>query len=299
MTRNPLDPDRTSGGSSSGSAALVAAGVCAHALGTDTGGSIRIPAAYCGIVGLKPTQGLVPMDGVFPLSPSCDTVGTLTTSVRGAARLLEVLAEAAYPLEAIQPGCRVGVLRQQLRDPDLRPDVRERVDAAVDAMADLGFEVVDVDVVELDLADEALGAVVLKEALDVHRPLLEREGDRYGPGTRALLEAAGAVGEREYYEGLVAMRAVSDGIRRVLAGVDVLAGPTVAYPAPPEDPPFGTEEGEVEARFTGPYNLAGVPALSVPCGHVEGHLPVGLQLAAERHREALLLSVAAAYEEAR
>jgi 2-dehydropantoate 2-reductase len=299
MTRNPLDPDRTSGGSSSGSAALVAADVCALALGTDSGGSIRIPASYCGIVGLKPTHGLVPVDGVFPLAPSCDTVGTLTASVREAARLLEVLAGRAFAVQRIDPGRRVGVLRRQLRDPDLWPDVRKRVEAAIDLLADLGFEVIDVDVPELDLADEALGAVVLKEALDVHRSLLARERDGYGPGTRALFEAAEAIGEREYRAGLAAMQAVADGIDRALDGVAVLAGPTVAYPAPAEDPPFGAPQGEVEARFTGPYNLAGVPALSIPCGRVEHHLPVGLQLAAARNQEALLLSVAAAYEEAR
>ena len=96
-TRNPRDPSRTSGGSSGGSAALVAAGVCDLALGTDTGGSIRIPAAYCGVVGLKPTYGLLPLDGVFPLSPSCDHAGTLTATVAGAADLLAALAGAASP----------------------------------------------------------------------------------------------------------------------------------------------------------------------------------------------------------
>ena len=101
MTFNPLDVSRTSGGSSSGSAALVAAGVCDHALGTDTGGSIRIPAAYCGIVGLKPTSGLVPVKGVFPLSQTCDHVGTLTRTVAQTATLLGVLAGRAYEMEAV------------------------------------------------------------------------------------------------------------------------------------------------------------------------------------------------------
>src|SRR6201988_3257418 len=96
-TRNPRDPSRTSGGSSGGSAALVAAGVCDLAIGTDTGGSIRIPAAYCGIVGLKPTYGLVPVDGIFPLSPSCDHAGTLTATVNGTARLLSVIAAEPRP----------------------------------------------------------------------------------------------------------------------------------------------------------------------------------------------------------
>ena len=124
MTFNPLDPSRTSGGSSSGSAALVAAGVCDFALGTDTGGSIRIPAAYCGIVGLKPTFGLVPVEGVFPLSPTCDHVGTLTRTVEQTATLLGVLAGRAGSTSRPVDGLRVGVLRRQLEDPDVRPGVR-------------------------------------------------------------------------------------------------------------------------------------------------------------------------------
>ena len=181
MTFNPLDPSRTSGGSSSGSAALVAAGVCDYALGTDTGGSIRIPAAYCGIVGLKPTFGLVPVDGVFPLSPTCDHVGTLTRTVEQTATLLGVLAGRAIRLRPVD-GLRVGVLRRQLEDPDVRPEVRARVEEAIERLAQAGFELVDVDVPELDLADEALGAIILKEAYDVHRDLLgaRRRGLRSG-----------------------------------------------------------------------------------------------------------------------
>jgi Asp-tRNA(Asn)/Glu-tRNA(Gln) amidotransferase A subunit family amidase len=296
MTFNPLDLSRTSGGSSSGSAALVAAGVCDHALGSDTGGSIRIPASYCGIVGLKPTHGLVPLQGVFPLSPSCDTVGTLTRTVRQTADLLAVMTGIPCPVEP-RPGARIGVIARQLRDPDLRGDVRELVERAVADLADLGFDVEEVDIPELELADEALGNVVLKEVWTVHQEPFAREGDAYGPGTRALLEAARTISDEQYRRGMADMHRVREGIARALSAVDVLTGPTVAYPAPAEDPPFGAPEGEVEARFTGPYNLAGVPAVSVPCGVVEGHLPAGLQLAAVAGAESLLLSVAATYEE--
>ncbi|MDX6593809.1 MAG: hypothetical protein QOJ13_3005 [Gaiellales bacterium] len=296
MTFNPLDLGRTSGGSSSGSAALVAAGVCDHALGSDTGGSIRIPAGYCGIVGLKPTFGIVPLDGVFPLSPSCDTVGTLTRTVRQTAELLEVMTGIPCPVEQ-RPGARIGVIARQLRDPDLRDDVRTLVERAVADLADLGFDVQEIDIPELELAGEALGNVVLREAWEVHRELFARERDSYGPGTRALLEVAQTISDEQYRSGMAGMHRVREGIARALTTVDVLAGPTVAYPAPAEDPPFGAPEGEVEARFTGPYNLAGVPAVSVPCGVVEGHLPAGLQLAAVAGAESLLLSVAAAYEE--
>jgi 2-dehydropantoate 2-reductase len=297
MTFNPLDLSRTSGGSSTGSAALVAAGVCDYALGSDTGGSIRIPAAYCGIVGLKPTFGLVPVDGVFPLSPSLDHVGTLTRTVEQTATLLGVLSGRPIRVRAAD-GLRVGVLRRQLEDRDVRDGVRARVEEALERLARAGFRLVDVDVPELELADRALGAVLLKEAYDVHRVLLEREGDRYGPGTRALVEAGAEVDPAAYADGLAVKERVAAGFARVFEEADVLAGPTVAYPAPAEDPPVGTPEGDIEARFTGPYNVAGLPAVSLPCGIAEGTLPAGLQLAAAAGEDELLLSVAVVYERA-
>jgi 2-dehydropantoate 2-reductase len=295
MTFNPRDESRTSGGSSSGSAALVGARVCDHALGTDTGGSIRIPAAYCGIVGLKPTFDLVSTSGVFPLSPTLDHVGTLTRTVAQTAELLGVLAGRRYELRRVT-GLRVGVLRRQLDDPDLVPAVRARVQEALDLFAAAGFELVEIDIPELELADDAFGAIILKEAWDVHRSRFEREAERYGPGTRALLELGAEVDEDAYRAGLADKDRVAAGFGRALAQVDVLAGPTVAYPAPAEDPPVGTPEGDVEARYTAPYNLAGIPAISLPCGFAEGNLPAGLQLAAARHHEELLLSTAAVYE---
>ena len=297
MTFNPRNAGRTSGGSSSGSSALVGAGVCDLALGTDTGGSIRIPAAYCGIVGLKPTYGLVPVEGVFELSPTLDHVGPLARTAAGAAELLAVISGQPCPIEPVA-GVRVGVLARHLADPGLRPGVHDRVRDAVAALGGLGFDVREVDVDELDVADEALGAIVLYEAWQAHRTRYEAEADHYGDGTRALLELGAKISDDDYRAALADRDRVAAGFERALAEVDVLAGPTVAYVAPPEDPPFGTPDGDVEARFTGPYNLAGLPAVSVPCGEVEDGLPAGLQLAAARGRDAFLLSVAAAYEEA-
>jgi Asp-tRNA(Asn)/Glu-tRNA(Gln) amidotransferase A subunit family amidase/ketopantoate reductase len=297
MTRNPRDPSRTSGGSSSGSTALVAAGVVDHAIGTDTGGSIRIPAAYCGIVGLKPSAGLVPLDGVFPLSPSCDNVGPLTRTAAQAGVLLGVLAAQPVELRPVER-LRVGVLRRQLDDPDLTDGVRARVGEALELLAGLGWELVETDLPELDEVDRILGNVVLHEAWHVHRHLYEREADGYGPGTRALLELGSRIDEDTYREALDGKRRVAAAFARLFETVDVLAGPTVAYVAPPEDPPFGTSEGDVEGRYTSPYNLSGSPAVSVPCGIAEGTLPAGLQLAAAVGADALLLSAAHAYEEA-
>lgn len=296
MTFNPRDENRTSGGSSSGSAALVAAGVCDLALGTDTGGSIRIPAAYCGIVGLKPTYGLVPVKGVFPLSRMCDHVGTLTRTVAQTATLLGVLAGRRYQVRPVA-GLRVGVLRRQLDDPDVVPAVRERVTEAIERLGAAGLEVHDVDLPELELVDEALGTIILREAWEVHRGLFERDATGYGSGTRALLELGSRVEDEAYRAGLADRDRVGAAFAALFEQVDVLAAPTVAYAAPAEDPPVGTPEGDLEGRFTGPYNLAGNPAVSLPCGPIEGDLPAGLQLAAAVGEDELLLSVAKLYEE--
>jgi aspartyl-tRNA(Asn)/glutamyl-tRNA(Gln) amidotransferase subunit A len=233
---------------------------------------------------------------VFPLSQSCDHVGTLTRTVAQTAALLGVLAGRTYELRPVT-GLRLGVLRRQLDDPDLVPAVRDRVLEAIERLGAAGFDVVDVDVPVLDLVDDVLGAVVLREAWDVHRHLYERQAAEYGPGTRALLELGSRIDDDAYGAGLAEKEKIAAAFAAVFEQVDLLAGPTVAYPAPPEDPPFGTPEGDVEGRYTGPYNLAGNPAVSLPCGLAEGNLPAGLQLAAAFGNDELLLSAARVYEE--
>jgi aspartyl-tRNA(Asn)/glutamyl-tRNA(Gln) amidotransferase subunit A len=165
------------------------------------------------------------------------------------------------------------------------------VEAALD-----GWDVVEVDLPELRDADAAIGPIILFEAYAEHRERLAAEGEKYGANTRMLLEMGAGVSEAAYREALAAGKAFGAAAARALAGVDVLAGPTVAYTAPPEDPPVGTPEGEVEGRFTGPWNLAGIPAVSLPCGVAEDGLPAGLQLAAGAGEDALLLSVAREFE---
>ena len=231
---------------------------------------------------------------MFPLSTTLDHVGTLTTTVAQTRRLLEVLAGVS--LDAAPPK-RVGALRRQLDDPDLTTGVRDRTHEAIEALAAAGFEIVDVDLPELELVDAALGAIALREAWEVHRERFEREADGYGPGTRALLEHGAQVSDDDYRAALADKERITAAFAKVFADVPVLVGPTVAYPAPAEDPPFGTPEGDVEGRFTGPYNITGSPAVSLSCGLAEGSLPAGLQLAAAAGNDALLLSVAEVYEE--
>jgi len=300
-TRNPRDPSRTSGGSSGGSAALVAAGVCDLALGTDTGGSVRIPAAYCGVVGLKPSYGLLPLEGVFPLSPSCDHAGTLTVTVAGAADLLAVLAAPADPSDhTTTPSpsgpatCTVGVLGAQLADPSVTPAVRDAVRGALAVLAAAGWRITELTAPwlgQLAAWDDALTVIVAREAYLVHR---DRDTSRYAEGTRALLTFGASVSDGQYAGALGRRAELTAAIEASLAGVDVLAGPTVGYQAPEQDPPFGTGEDHGESRFTGPYNLTGHPVVSLPVP-VAG-LPAGLQLAGRRGADAALLRVAAAAE---
>jgi 2-dehydropantoate 2-reductase len=300
-TRNPRDPSRTSGGSSGGSAALVAAGVCDLAVGTDTGGSIRIPAAYCGVVGLKPTAGLVPLDGVFPLSPSCDNAGTLTATAAGAAALLAALAGRGDDQPAGRPGQRAGappavrVLAAQLADPSVTGEVRTAVSAALDALAAAGWDISELTAPWLDeLAswEEPLGVIVAREAHLVHAG---RDTSRYADGTRALLEFGASVSAERYAWALDRRAELTAAIAESLDGTDVLAGPTVGYTAPEQDPPFGVGDDNAEGRFTGPYNLSGHPAVSLPVP--SAGLPVGIQFAGHRGRDQALLEIVRAAEE--
>ena len=298
-TRNPADPSKTSGGSSGGSAALVAAGVCDLAVGTDTGGSIRIPAAYCGIVGLKPSYGLVPVDGVFALSPRCDHAGTLTATVAGTAELLAVLAgrpDIAGSGRADGATYAVGVLATQLSDPSVTPEAAGALSAAITALTEAGWNVRQVRAPWLDrLADweQTLAVIVAREAHLVHAG---RETGGYSDGTRALLEYGATVTDEQFAQALREQADLTAAIDASLAGVDALIGPSVGYQAPEQDPPFGVGEDSAEGRFTGPYNLTGHPALSLPVPVPAGVLPIGVQFAGGRDADARLLRVAAAAE---
>ena len=292
-TRNPRDPTRTSGGSSGGSAALVAAGVCDLAIGTDTGGSIRIPAAYCGVVGLKPTYGLVPTDGVFPLSPSLDHAGTLTATAADGIALLRAIAGPLPAAPAV--GVPVlGVLSAQLADPSVTPEVRGAVWAALDQLAAAGWQLREVKppwLAEPHRWEEALTVIVAREAVTSHAG---RDTSQYAAGTRALLAFGAAVTQAQYARARAAQAELTAAVEETLAGVDALAGPTVGYCAPEQDPPFGAGDDNGEGRFTGPYNLTGHPAVSIPVP--APGLPVGLQLAGRRDHDLALLELAAAAE---
>jgi aspartyl-tRNA(Asn)/glutamyl-tRNA(Gln) amidotransferase subunit A len=290
---NPVRPDRTAGGSSGGSAALVGAGVCPAALGTDTGGSVRLPAHYCGVVGIKPTHGLVPLAGVTPLSPSLDHVGVLATDVRTAARVLAVLA-GQPPIAAVDVGRpRIGVLPSQLAHPALDPELARLTRGVLTRLTDAGAVVVEVrDDVLFELGD-LLVPILLPEAWAVHGERVAARPGWYGPDTLRLLQAAGEADPAECAEALRRRDQLLPAAEALLDDVDVLLGPVAPFAAPELTPPIDTPEGAVEGVFTGPYNVTGQPAVSLPAGLTASGLPVGIQLAGRRGGDAELLAASA------
>jgi Asp-tRNA(Asn)/Glu-tRNA(Gln) amidotransferase A subunit family amidase/ketopantoate reductase len=295
-TRNPWDTSRTSGGSSGGSAALVAAGAVDYAVGTDTSGSVLVPASYCGVVGLKPTHGLVPMDGVTPLAPTCDHVGTLTRTAEQALLLLGVLAQSSYRLGDVD-GLRVGLLTEHMLDGVLAEPVRQAMSEQASAFSGMPVDVTEIEIPELAVVGEALSAIVLHEADEQHHSLLTAPD--LAEGTRLFLEHAARCGRGRYRRGLAARAELIAAFDRAFEEVDVLVGPTVFRTAPQRDALYTSPDDDLESRFTGAWSVTGNPAASVPCGLDADGLPIGLLLGGPRHTEGRLLSLAHAYERQR
>ena len=287
--RNPVDPRRTAGGSSGGSAALVGAGVCPAALGTDTGGSVRVPAAYCGVVGLKPSYGLLPVEGVEVLSPTCDHVGVLGSDVGVTRRVLAALTGGAGA--TVQGPLRLGLLVGQLAHPDLEPAVAQVVRVTLDRLTAAGHVLVEVDDAPLAELQQLLEPIVMHEAWTTHAERFAQDPTRYGAPTRRLLETAAGVTDDDYAAALARRDALLPAAAALLDGLDALVGPTLPFVAPEQTPPFDLPEGDLETAFLGAYNLTGQPAVTLPCGTAQG-LPVGLQLAGVLGADDRLLAVA-------
>jgi 2-dehydropantoate 2-reductase len=297
--RYPGRPDRTAGGSSGGSAALVAAGVCRVALGTDTGGSIRIPAAYCGVVGYKPTHGLVGEEGVTALSPSLDHVGLITAQVLVCLDVLPAIADSGADPGPVEPtAVRLGVLEDQLADPRLVPEIAAITRAALDRLATAGFVLEPRRGEVLAEAESLLEPILMVEAWQVHAATMGTRPEHFGEPTRRLFAAAEHADPAARESALARREDLRPAIAALCEGVDALVGPVVPYAAPELTPPIDTPEGEIEGIFTGPYNVTGQPAVTVPCGTTADGLPVGLQLAAPVGQDLALLRLAAAVETA-
>lgn len=302
---NPWDTDRIAGGSSGGSAAAVATGMCFAAIGTDTGGSVREPAAFCGIVGLKPTYGRVSVRGVFPLSSSLDHVGPLCRDVRDTALMLQAIAGydkldttcVDQPVDSYTEKLtetitkpRIGVVRHPFFD-DLDPEIAIVIDEVLKQIAS--------DVLEIDLPATPT-AVQAPEVYALHAKSFANTPDLYLPWIRERFKQAATVDLVSYIEARQHLDRLRRSIDDVFANVDFLITPTT--PVPPitirealdmsPDP-----AGELWLRNTRPFNAYGLPTISIPCGFTRAGLPIGLQISAANFSEAKLLSFAHACEQ--
>src|SRR6266480_6423203 len=311
--RNSWAVDYTPGGSSGGPAAAVASGLCYAALGSDTGGSIREPAAYCGIVGLKPTYGRVSTRGAIPVSWSADHVGPMTRSVVDAAIMLQAIAgyddkdvtsynmlvedfAAATTLPGSVP-MRIGVPRDFFYA-GLDPEVKEATAQALAGLAKLGAEFGEVTIeVSTDRT------VIQSEAYAYHSENIAKHSELYLPETLAKLKLGAAIDMAAYIKARLKLDQLRREIPKIFARVDVLVTPTTPVP-PPKASELPSKFEDVMTndglmwRNTRPFNLSGLPTISIPCGFTKAGLPIGLQLSAAPWREAAVLRLAHAYEQA-
>jgi aspartyl-tRNA(Asn)/glutamyl-tRNA(Gln) amidotransferase subunit A len=305
-TRNPWDLDRSAGGSSGGSAAAVAAGLAYGALGSDTGGSIRSPASYCGIAGLKPTYDLISREGVVPLSWSLDHIGPLARTVSDVALLLA--ASTPEPAQGFDPeqsvaGVRVGVV-DELFDRHVEPEVRRVASAALDTLQALGVILEPVRLECVPLVGPTIMPIVQAEASAYHWPNVLARPQDYSDAVRENLRLGGLVLAKDYLNAQRVRRRIVDEVTTVLRRVDALVFPTQPIVAPPLDayqlagPQEEADVLDVEIGHTGLANLSGHPALSLPCGLTDAGLPVGLQFTGRAFGEGVLLAIGHAYEQA-
>ena len=314
---NPWDPELVSGGSSGGSGSAAAAGQCTITTGSDTGGSIRIPAALCGIVGLKPTYGLVSRHGLTPLSWSLDHPGPMVRTVEDAAIAMNAIAghdpkdiaSANVPIPDYTAsltgdvnGLRIGV-PQEYFDAPLDPEVRQAVTDALSRLEMLGAEVREVSFPMFNDSQAISGTILMSEASAALRDVLAQDGERLYPPVRLRLETGLFISAADYLRAQQARAVFDREARKLLDEVDLLAGPTEPVTAPrllAQQVLAGEREiGTVAAltQYTRPYNITGFPAISLPCGFSAAGLPIGLQLAGRPFDEPTVLRAAHAYEQ--
>lgn len=315
---NPWDLERIAGGSSGGSGVAVAAGLAAGAVGTDTGGSIRIPSALCGIVGLKPTFGRVSRHRVLPLSGSFDTIGPMVRTVEDAALFLDAMAgsDPADPQCSQEPvapyrevmhdvpsGLRIGRLAGAYFDSDLDPAVERAIDEAVRALAAAGLSVQPVELPDIDPWQQAQLTILRAEAAAFHRATFPGRESQYGPDVRTNLQQGAAVTAVEVDEARTTMARAKAEMARIMADCPILLSPALPIGAPriADVDPRGTRWTEIRrvmGRFTRLFNLIGVPTIVLPAGLTREGLPVAVQLAGRPFAEGLLLGVARRLERA-
>ena len=301
-TRNPFDVQRIPGGSSGGSAVAVASGQCLAALGSDTGGSIRVPAALCGVSGLRPLPREIPVDGVIPFSPRLDTCGPIARDVADLALLYEVLSGRACPLRNSVTGLRVGtVAPSQLGELD--DHVAEAVEAAVHVLATAGADLAKADVPPFPSWCAPRAVYVLAAFLDVHRDAgwYPQRRHRYGAEVASYLAQAERITPQSRSAAVHELTRLEQRLRAGLEDVDVLVLPTTPIAAPPANECDFRSDADGRApiigtlmRLCGPFSWCGLAAVTVPCGITTEGLPIGLQIAGRD--VATVLGVAATYQ---
>lgn len=301
--RNPWDRTRISGGSSGGSAVALASGVGYGSIGTDTGGSIRIPSSLCGIVGLKPTYGRISRDGVTPLSWSLDHVGPMARAVEDVAVLYEAMSGEAVEISELAGSTplrdlKVGLHTRYFFD-NLAPDVEASVRSTLTGLEGLGASILEIDVPEIEIQGACRNTIAFAEASCYHEKNIRTRPEDYGEDTRELLRLGLLIPATDYLAALRSRRVVFRAFRKAFDAVDVLAAPSTPAAAPPIGASVLENGEELRSgllRLAGPFNTTGFPALSLPCGFSGNGLPIGVQLAAAPRRERLLLRVARALE---
>jgi aspartyl-tRNA(Asn)/glutamyl-tRNA(Gln) amidotransferase subunit A len=315
---NPWLHGRISGGSSGGSAAAVVAGLAVASLGTDTGGSVRIPAAACGCVGLKPTYGRVPLHGVIPLATSLDHVGPICRSVVDAALMLEAISGAdprditstgapgeslIRKLDKTIRGLRIGVPKQYFFD-RLQPEVRSAVFESLDQLENLGAELPEINLRSMNRTADLAAEITVAEALAYHWNWLQKRASDYGSDLRSRMESSADMPAVTYLHAQRSREAYRRLFLESMQSVDLVAAPTLPVTAPPiesRDVRTGRSPEDVRLallRLTRPGNLTGLPAISVPCGFSSEGLPVGLQLIGKPFEERTVLQAAYSFEQA-
>jgi aspartyl-tRNA(Asn)/glutamyl-tRNA(Gln) amidotransferase subunit A len=283
---NPLQPDRIAGGSSGGNAAALAARLAEAALGTDSGGSIRIPAACCGITGLKPSYGLVAIDGCFPLAPSFDHAGPMARDVAGCERMMRALVPGFEPLAPVElEGLAVGVAWTELAEPSVGARVEEAAALVPRARrVDLAFP-------------DAAYPLFQHEAAGVHAELYREHADLYGENVAYKLQRALKVTDAEADAAARARELYRERVAGLMEGLDLLLTPTLPTVAPPAGVGDLALRDEL-LRFTFPWNAVGAPALALPCGTADRGLPASVQLIGRQGDDALVLAAGRALEQA-
>ncbi len=316
--RNPWAPEHVPGGSSGGTGAAVAASLATAGMGSDTGGSIRIPGSLCGITGHKPTYGLVSRYGVLPLSWSLDHAGPMTKTVEDAALMMNALAgyDPKDPASANRPvpdfrdamdgkvrGLRFGVPRSHFYE-DLDPEVERAVDDAMEVLQGLGMAATEVDFPLVKYVAPTTMTISWAEAAAYHEQYLDRL-DECGPDVRSRLELGRTMTAVDYLRAQRARRLILSQFEAIMQKVDVLVTPTIRIPAPRIDEcgevlgaTGGADVKQVLSALTRPFNVTGSPALTVPCGFAAGRLPVGLQIVGRAFQDETVLRVGHAYQTA-